>query len=89
MSNETKQTTVDDLFQKLWDEPKDKFTWNAILAEAKEGEIRDLHLFAQWILKHYTIEHLHGTIGYINPTGKEVFTETIVEHYLNEIGDNK
>jgi hypothetical protein len=34
MSNKT-QTSVDFLFEKLWDTPKDKFEWNAILERAK------------------------------------------------------
>jgi len=34
MSNK-KQTSVDFLFEKLWDTPKDKFEWNAILERAK------------------------------------------------------
>lgn len=33
-----KQTAVDWLFQELWDRPKDKFTWQSILKEAKERE---------------------------------------------------
>lgn len=28
-----KQTSVEQLFHKLWDTPKDKFTWYAILEE--------------------------------------------------------
>jgi len=32
MSN-NKQTSVEQLFHKLWDEPKDKFTWYAMLKE--------------------------------------------------------
>ena len=31
-------TAVEWLFQKLWDEPKDKFTWYAIRAQALEME---------------------------------------------------
>jgi len=34
MSN--KQTAVEWLFHQLWEEPKDKFTWYAILEKAKE-----------------------------------------------------
>lgn len=34
MSN-NKQSSVESLFQKLWDTPKDKFTWYAILEEHK------------------------------------------------------
>ena len=33
-----KQTAVEYLFEKLWNEPKDKLTWNAILEQAKEME---------------------------------------------------
>ena len=31
-----KQTATEWLFEKLWNEPKDKLTWNAILEQAKE-----------------------------------------------------
>jgi hypothetical protein len=34
----SKQTAVEWLFKKLWDEPKDKLTWYAILEQAKEME---------------------------------------------------
>jgi hypothetical protein len=33
-----KQTATEWLFDKLLDEPKDKFTWNTILMQAKEME---------------------------------------------------
>jgi hypothetical protein len=33
-----KQTAVEWLFRQLWDEPKDKFTWYAILKQAKTME---------------------------------------------------
>lgn len=33
-----KQTTVEWLFHKLWDEPKDKFTWYALVKQAKQME---------------------------------------------------
>jgi hypothetical protein len=33
-----KQTATEWLFEKLWDSPKDKLTWNAILEQAKEIE---------------------------------------------------
>ena len=36
------KTAVEWLFQKLWDEPKDKFTWYAILKEAKEMEKKQI-----------------------------------------------
>ena len=37
MSN-NKETAVEWLFHQLWEEPKDKFTWYAILKKAKEME---------------------------------------------------
>jgi hypothetical protein len=33
-----KQTATEFLFEKLWNEHKDKLTWNAILEQAKEME---------------------------------------------------
>ena len=33
-----KETATEWLFKQLWEEPKDKFTWNAILMKAKEIE---------------------------------------------------
>jgi hypothetical protein len=35
---ENTKTAVEWLFRKLWEEPKDKFTWQSILEEAKEME---------------------------------------------------
>lgn len=34
--SEAKQTAVEWLFHKLWDTPKDKFNWYAILKKAEE-----------------------------------------------------
>lgn len=33
--SDNKQTAVEWLFKQLWDEPQDKFTWYAILKQAK------------------------------------------------------
>ena len=33
-----KETATEWMFKQLWEEPKDKFTWNAILNKAKEME---------------------------------------------------
>ena len=35
---ETKQTAIEWLFKQLWEEPKDKMVWYAILDKAKEME---------------------------------------------------
>jgi len=37
-----KQTAVDWLFEQLWDTPKDKLNWYAILKQAKEMERKQI-----------------------------------------------
>ena len=49
--NKQKQTAVEWLFHKLWDEPKDKFTWYSLLKKAKEMEreqIEDAFQDGKW-----------------------------------------
>jgi hypothetical protein len=41
-----KETATEWLFKQLWEEPKDKFTWNAILIKANE-------MFEQQIIDAY------------------------------------
>jgi len=41
------QTPVEWLFYKLWDEPRDKFTWYSLLKKAKEKEEK-LKDFETW-----------------------------------------
>ena len=36
------KTAVDCLFEKLWETPKDKFTWQMILKEAKKKEKKQI-----------------------------------------------
>ena len=56
-----KQTAVEWLFEKLWNTNKDKFTWYAILKQAKEME-------KEQIIKAYeSLEHRHGE-NYYNET---------------------
>jgi hypothetical protein len=45
------QTAVDWLFEQLWEEPKDKLTWHAILNKAKEK-------FEQQIIDAYEVSHI-------------------------------
>lgn len=47
-----------------------------------EDTKRELCLFADWILKHYSIDYSSGLIGYVDPMKKPVFTETVVDNYL-------
>jgi hypothetical protein len=46
MSNK-EQTAVDWLFKQLWDEPQDKFTWYAILEQAKAMHKEEIMKFAE------------------------------------------
>jgi hypothetical protein len=41
-----KQTATEFLFEKLWETPKDKLTWNAILEQAKEMDKKQMCQFA-------------------------------------------
>jgi hypothetical protein len=38
MMENKKQTAVEWMFEKLWEEPKDRLNWQSILDEAKEME---------------------------------------------------
>jgi hypothetical protein len=44
------QTPLEWLFCKLWDEPKDKFTWHSLLKKAKEKEekLKDFDTWKEW-----------------------------------------
>ena len=44
-----KQTSVDWLFQQLWETPKDKFTWHSILEKAKQMENKQTAV--QWLVE--------------------------------------
>ena len=51
-----KGTAVEWLFEKLWNTDKDKFTWYAILKQAKEMEkeqIVDAHIEGQRVFDDY------------------------------------
>ena len=53
-----KQTAVEWLVEKLWNTDKDKFTWYAILKQAKEMEKQKMIEFAQ----SYAVIHCMGDI---------------------------
>jgi hypothetical protein len=69
MSN-NKQTSVEQLFHKLWDEPKDKFTWYAMLKEHMAMEKEQIK-----------IAYYNGTTDEIK-TKDELLLDA--EHYYNE-----
>ena len=68
-----KQTAVDYLFEKLWDEPKDKLVWQHYLEKAKEME-------KEQIINAYDEGICEGfDYGYHNDNPKE---ESGVEYYI-------
>ena len=62
--NNNKQSSVEWLFEMLWDTPKDKFTWHALLEQAKA-------MHKEEIKKSYTTgfgANLHQAEHYYNET---------------------
>ena len=66
-----KETATEWLFKQLWEEPKDKFTWNAILDKAKEMENKNAVLFA----KEYD-EYLFRGCGLPRLTAEQYYNQT-------------
>ena len=64
MSN-NKQTSVEQLFHKLWDTPKDKFTWYAILKE-------HMVIHKEEIINSF----FEGAYGGDNISGEQYYNET-------------
>jgi hypothetical protein len=46
--NNMKQTSIEWLFENLWDEPKDKLTWHSILNKATEIHKQEIIDAATW-----------------------------------------
>jgi hypothetical protein len=52
-----KQTATEWLFEKLWETPKDKLTWNALLEQAKEMEKKQImEAYHEQTMKFYCEE---------------------------------
>ena len=64
------QTAVEWLFRQLWDEPKDKFTWYAILKQAKAMD------------KKKTLEFVNNASREI--LNEDITNPFNIEHYYNE-----
>jgi hypothetical protein len=68
---ENKQTAVEWLFQNLWEEPKDKLTWYAILDKAKEMEKEQMiHAYNFGVADAYNYTTLDGEVFYNKTYGK-------------------
>jgi len=70
-----KQTPIELLFEKLWDTPKDKFTWYAILKEHMEIE------------KEHIMEARRN--GFYKATEKYGEKRTNIQYYNETYGGNK
>lgn len=74
-----KQCATEWLFQKLWDTPKDRLTWHAILEQAKEMEKTQKIEFAK-----LHVEAALKEAGYAADT-KEMSSHSINEMYRERI----
>ena len=61
------QTATEWLFKQLWDEPRDKFTWDAILSKAKQME-------KDWIIHTYWVAYKEGRYSG-DKTAEEYYNE--------------
>jgi hypothetical protein len=66
-----KQTSVEWLFEKLWETPKDKLTWYSILEKAKEME-------KEQIMTAFTQGDIFGADFFdgVNITAENYYNET-------------
>jgi hypothetical protein len=73
------QTATDWLFRKLWDEPQDKFTWYALLQQAKEMEREQI--MNAWIATDNELQRI---------AAEQYYNETFNDGLENEpyISDN-
>jgi hypothetical protein len=69
-----KQTAVEWLFHQLWEEPKDKFTWYAILKEAKEMEKQQI--INAWMATDNELQRLAAEQYYNETYGKNTNDNT-------------
>ena len=77
--NKMKQTSVEWLFQQLWETPKDKFTWYSILEEAKAMEKQQIIDILEWL----TNEKSEYSIMYGNQ--KKRFASNEKDYTIKEI----
>jgi len=65
---ENKQTSAEWLFKQLWETPKDKFTWYAILEQAKQMEKNQI--IDAWIATDNELQRIAAE-QYYNETYKQ------------------
>ena len=74
-----KQTSVDWLFQQLWEAPKDKLTWHSILEQAKQMENK--HTAVQWLVEK--IQHANPSFKFdaLIRQARQMEKEQIIDAY--------
>jgi hypothetical protein len=70
----TKTTAVEYLFEKLWETPKDKLTWNAILEQAKEMEKQQIIEAVNFINNNIKLDE--DKTGFMTTTGQGYYNNT-------------
>jgi len=88
MENElNKQTVVEWLFKQLWDEPKDKLKWYAILKHAKEME---KHQFGDiWDKSLLNLHERGGNISRAWEDFNEYYAITYGKTFLDLVSDEE
>jgi hypothetical protein len=69
-----KQTATQWLFEKLWETPKDKLTWNAILEQAKEMEKQQIIEAVNFINNNIKLDE--DKTGFMTTTGQGYYNNT-------------
>ena len=74
-----KQTSVDWLFQQLWEAPKDKLTWHSILEKSKQMENKQTAV--QWLVEKIQQGNPSFKFDALIRQAKEMEKEQIIESY--------
>jgi hypothetical protein len=69
-----KQTATEWLFEKLWETPKDKLTWNTILSKAKEMEKEQIKI--SWVSAWQDSMVNPLEYKYYEPEAEQYYNET-------------
>ena len=72
-----KQTATEWLFEKLWETPKDKLTWNAILEQSKEMEKGQIIDAVNFINNNLKLDE--DKTGFFTTTGDGYYRNTYGE----------
>lgn len=71
------KTPVKELYERLWEAEKDKFTWNAILKEILEKE-----------KEHIVLAHINGQSEFDNGAYRQKVIDN-ADHYYNSTFNTK